>query len=76
VAEDDIRLDLVGLKCPLPALLLERALKRVGAGSIVVAIATDPMAEVDLPFSALRMGAIVLNVAVTSGTVTVTVQKA
>lgn len=72
---DTIRLDLGGLKCPLPALLLERALKRARPGTILVAIATDPMAEVDLAFSAQKLGATVTAVSVADGRVTVTVQK-
>lgn len=72
---EEISLDLTGLKCPLPALLLERALRAAASGSIVVAIATDPMAEVDLPFSAQRLGATVLDVQAGSGAVRVRVLK-
>jgi hypothetical protein len=41
----------------------------------VEAIATDPMAEVDLPFAAERVGAQVLSAFATDGLVTVRVQK-
>jgi tRNA 2-thiouridine synthesizing protein A len=75
VPDEDMHLDLTGLKCPMPALLLERALKRAKAGDIIAAVATDPMAEVDLPFSAERAGATVIAVATNGGTVTVRVQK-
>lgn len=75
VPDDAIDLDLTGLKCPLPALLLERALRRAAAGAVIVATATDPMAEIDLPFSAQRFGAAVTAVIVQDGRVTVTVQK-
>jgi tRNA 2-thiouridine synthesizing protein A len=75
VANEPIDLDLTGLKCPLPALLLERALKRASAGTLIVAHATDPMAEIDLPFSAQKLGASVVSVTVLDGRVTVTVQK-
>jgi tRNA 2-thiouridine synthesizing protein A len=71
----DVRLDLSGLKCPMPALLLERALRNAPDGAVVMAIATDPMAEVDLPYSAGRLGAAVLAVSVANGVVTVTAQK-
>lgn len=73
--DEAIRLDFAGLKCPLPALLLERALRRAGSKAILIAMATDPMAEVDLPFTAQRAGADVLGVVVAGGHVTVTVQK-
>ena len=72
---DAVRLDLGGLKCPMPALLLERALKQAAPGTVFEAFATDPMAEVDLPFSAQRLGATVLGVEVTAGQVKVRVQK-
>ena len=74
-AQRDIPLDLAGLKCPMPALLLERALRLAKPGDIIVASATDPLAEVDLPFSAQKAGASVLSVAVAGGRVTVRVQK-
>lgn len=73
--QDAIRLDLTGLKCPLPALLLEKALKGAAPGTVIVAVATDPMAEVDLPFSAQKLGAKVTAVSVADGRVTITVQK-
>jgi tRNA 2-thiouridine synthesizing protein A len=42
-------LDLTGLKCPLPALLARRYLKRAVAGATVLVICDDPMAPVDVP---------------------------
>ncbi|MFL9828783.1 sulfurtransferase TusA family protein, partial [Rhodoplanes sp. SY1] len=38
------RLDLRGLKCPLPALKTKKALARLAAGSVVEVACTDPMA--------------------------------
>ena len=45
----DETLDLTGLKCPLPALLAQRAMKRSGAGTIVEIVADDPLAHIDIP---------------------------
>jgi tRNA 2-thiouridine synthesizing protein A len=59
----------------MPTLLLERALRAAAPGSILVAVATDPMAEVDLPFSAQKSGARVLEVRAEAGSVFVRVQK-
>lgn len=42
-------LDLMGLKCPLPALKTRKALKGQPAGSRLVVIANDPLAEIDIP---------------------------
>ena len=43
-------LDLRGLKCPLPALLARRALKRTPAGGKLAVISDDPLAEIDIPY--------------------------
>src|SRR5271155_4840618 len=45
----DPKLDLRGLKCPLPALFSRRALARAEPGSIIEVWADDPMAPVDIP---------------------------
>ncbi len=42
-------LDLMGLKCPLPALKTRKALKSQPAGNRLVVIANDPLAEIDIP---------------------------
>lgn len=42
-------LDLRGLKCPLPALLTGRALRRLVPGAAVVVLCTDPLAGLDIP---------------------------
>ncbi|MBS7539805.1 sulfurtransferase TusA family protein [Ancylobacter lacus] len=55
---DPQRLDLRGLKCPLPALRTRRALERAGAGAVFDVICTDPMAVIDIPHLVRQMGAI------------------
>jgi tRNA 2-thiouridine synthesizing protein A len=45
----EIRLDLRGLKCPLPAMKTRRALDRAPAGTVLLVECTDPMASIDLP---------------------------
>lgn len=42
-------LDLLGLKCPLPALKTRKALKTRAPGDVLVVIANDPLAEIDIP---------------------------
>jgi tRNA 2-thiouridine synthesizing protein A len=49
-------LDLLGLKCPLPALYARRALERAGAGAVIAVIADDPLAGVDVPHMCSREG--------------------
>lgn len=43
------RLDLQGLKCPLPAIRTRKALRALTAGDILVVTATDPLAAIDIP---------------------------
>jgi tRNA 2-thiouridine synthesizing protein A len=42
-------LDLKGLKCPLPALRVRKALKTMAPGDEVTAACTDPLARIDIP---------------------------
>jgi tRNA 2-thiouridine synthesizing protein A len=54
-------LDLRGLKCPLPALLARRALKRSAPGTSIEVLADDPMAIVDVPHMCRQEGYEVLS---------------
>ena len=49
IAVAEIRLDLRGLKCPLPALKTRAALAHLSPDAILVVEATDPMAAIDIP---------------------------
>jgi tRNA 2-thiouridine synthesizing protein A len=42
-------LDLRKLKCPLPALLAKKALVAAAPGALLVVLADDPLAAVDIP---------------------------
>ena len=54
-----VQLDLTGLKCPLPALRVRRALRDLPAGSGLVVICTDPLSGIDVPSAAREEGALV-----------------
>ena len=43
------RLDLTGLKCPLPALKTARALKALSPGEVLEVHCTDPLSLIDIP---------------------------
>ena len=43
------RLDLRGLKCPLPVLRARRELARLNPGETLVIETTDPMSAIDIP---------------------------
>lgn len=53
---DPISLDLKGLKCPLPALHMRKALARVEKGTRLYVIVTDPMAVIDIPHALNETG--------------------
>ncbi len=42
-------LDVKGHKCPVPVLRVRRRLERMPKGAILKVMATDPMAQIDLP---------------------------
>jgi tRNA 2-thiouridine synthesizing protein A len=43
------KLDLTGLKCPLPALKTRKALTRLSVGDYLEVTCTDPLAAIDIP---------------------------
>jgi tRNA 2-thiouridine synthesizing protein A len=43
------RLDLNGLKCPLPALMTRKALKALSPGDSLEVQCTDPLSVIDIP---------------------------
>jgi len=43
------RLDLTGLKCPLPALKTRKALKALSPGDVLEVHCTDPLSVIDIP---------------------------
>lgn len=43
------KLDLAGLKCPLPALKTRKALKAIPAGDFLEVHCTDPLSVIDIP---------------------------
>jgi tRNA 2-thiouridine synthesizing protein A len=50
-------LDLRGLKCPLPALRVRKALGTARPGDLLVVTCTDPMAAIDIPSLMREAGA-------------------
>jgi tRNA 2-thiouridine synthesizing protein A len=44
-----VRLDLRGLKCPLPALRTRKALKQAAPGQRFIVECTDPLSTIDIP---------------------------
>ena len=53
---EPIILDLKGLKCPLPALKLRKALAQAEKGARLYVTVTDPMAVIDIPHALNETG--------------------
>ena len=49
IMREPVRLDLKGLKCPLPALKTRKALAQAERGTRLYVSVTDPMAVIDIP---------------------------
>ncbi len=45
----ELEVDARGHRCPTPTLRLRRALEQVATGDIVVLLADDPLAKIDVP---------------------------
>ncbi len=58
---EETRLDLRGLKCPLPALFARRALERAAPGAEIEVLADDPMAKIDVPHMCRQEGYAVVS---------------
>lgn len=56
----EILLDLKGLKCPLPALKLRKALSRAQSGDEFLVQCTDPMSVIDIPHLLNETGNVLL----------------
>ena len=50
------KLDLTGLKCPLPALMTAKALKTLSPGEKLEVHCTDPLSVIDIPSLVLKTG--------------------
>lgn len=50
------KLDLTGLKCPLPALMTRKALRGLAVGECLEVHCTDPMAVIDIPVLVQQIG--------------------
>ena len=61
------QLDVVGLKCPLPALKTGAALARMRPGEVLEVAATDPLAAIDIPHAVATGGHELLDSSSTGG---------
>jgi tRNA 2-thiouridine synthesizing protein A len=75
-AEDmHIEVDARGRPCPMPVVMLARALRGLPSGSRLKVLATDPAVVPDLQAWSSATGHLLLTVATSGGVWTVVVQK-
>jgi tRNA 2-thiouridine synthesizing protein A len=68
-------MNLRGLKCPLPALRLRKALSGLKSGDLIVAECTDPLAAIDIPNLLRETGDVLEGKAEADGELTFRVRK-
>jgi tRNA 2-thiouridine synthesizing protein A len=56
LADTPLSLDLIGLKCPLPALRTRKALRGLADGDRLDVACTDPLAVIDIPHMLRQTG--------------------
>jgi tRNA 2-thiouridine synthesizing protein A len=56
-----LKLDLSGLKCPLPVLRTRKALRTLAPGAQIDVVCTDPMAAIDIPNMVRESGDILVE---------------
>jgi len=71
-----LTMNLRGLKCPLPALRVRKALSGLTSGDQIVAECTDPLAAVDIPNLLHQTGDRLEGSAEADGVLTFTIRKA
>lgn len=69
------RLDLCGLKCPMPALKTGRALRRLEPGQVLVVTCTDPLAAIDIPHLVGERGDTLLTQTCDAGVLTFRIER-
>lgn len=71
----DIPLDLLGLKCPLPALKTRKALKGLTGGDVLIVTCSDPMAAIDIPNLVRETGDRLIDQSRAEGRLTFRIEK-
>lgn len=71
----DLEIDARDLRCPLPVLRLQKALRELRPGQTVRLTATDPMARIDVPHFCTETGQIMLETTQTDTGTTFVIEK-
>jgi tRNA 2-thiouridine synthesizing protein A len=74
-AAPPVRIDALGLKCPLPALKTRRALAALAPGATMEIVADDPLSAVDVPHAATQGGGEVIHIDAKASVTTFLIRK-
>jgi tRNA 2-thiouridine synthesizing protein A len=72
---DDLTIDARGHRCPTPTLRLRRGLETVSVGAVVLLLADDPLARIDVPHFAAANGHAVVDLRVNGGVLSARIRK-
>jgi tRNA 2-thiouridine synthesizing protein A len=70
------KLDLTGLKCPLPALMTAKALKTLPPGEVLEVHCTDPLSVIDIAALVGRTGDMMTNMRQSEQRIVFMIEKA
>ncbi|MEP9398714.1 sulfurtransferase TusA family protein [Mesorhizobium sp. KR2-14] len=70
------KLDLSGLKCPLPALKTRKALRGLAPGERIEVVCTDPLASIDIPNLLAETGDLMIATERQAGRMVFVIEKA
>lgn len=70
------KLDLSGLKCPLPALKTRKALRGLALGERIEVVCTDPLASIDIPNLLSETGDLLVATERQAGRIVFVIEKA
>lgn len=71
---DLVVIDAKGHRCPVPSLKLMKAMETAPPGALIVLLATDPMARIDVPFLMAQKGGRVLEIEDADGLLRITIE--
>lgn len=71
---DPVVIDASGYFCPVPSLKLMKAMETASPGALIVLLATDPMARIDVPFLMSEKGGRVLEIEDADGLLRITIE--
>lgn len=71
---DPVVVDARGHRCPVPSLRLRKAMSDTKAGQVMVLLATDPMARIDVPFLMQETGGRMIDIVEEEGVLRLTVE--